>query len=69
MALAIRYAVNHGADVMLLPEQNSIYPKRAETMGDRGVERGRKRKKGVVIVPVWDLSMDMDKEEFFPIVR
>ena len=26
MALAIQYAVNHGADVILLPEQNSLYP-------------------------------------------
>ena len=26
MALAIRYAVNHGADIILLPEQNSLYP-------------------------------------------
>ena len=43
MALAIRYAVNHGADVIVLPEQNSI-SERAETMGVRGVERGREER-------------------------
>ncbi len=65
MALAIRYAVNHGADVIVLPEQNSIYPKEQKQWVSEALKEAEK-KGALVIVPVWDLSMDMDKEEFFP---
>lgn len=34
-------------------------------MGVRGVERGREER-GISYSSVWDLSMDMDKDEFFP---
>ena len=27
MALAIRYAVDHGSDVIVLPQQNTLYPR------------------------------------------
>ena len=65
MALAIRYAVNHGADVILLPEQNSLYPEEQKQWVTDALKEAEK--KGVlVVVPVWDLSTDMDKEEFFP---
>lgn len=65
MALAIRYAVNHGADVILLPEQNSLYPEEQKQWVADALREAEK--KGVlVVVPVWDLSTDMDKEEFFP---
>ena len=65
IALAIRYAVAHGADIITLPEQNSLYPEpQRQWVADALKEA---EKKGVlVIVPVWDLSRDMDKEEFFP---
>mgnify|MGYP000767148809 CR=1 FL=1 len=65
MALAIRYAVNHGADVILLPEQNSLYPEEQRQWVADALKEAEK-KGALVIVPVWDLSVDMDKDEFFP---
>lgn len=65
MALAIRYAVNHGADVILLPEQNSLYPEEQKQWVADALKEAEK-KGALVIVPVWDLSTDMDIEEFFP---
>lgn len=65
MALAIRYAVNHGADVILLPEQNSLYPEEQKQWVADALKEAEK-KGALVVVPVWDLSTDMDKEEFFP---
>ena len=65
MALAIRYAVDHGADVIVLPEQNSIYPEEQKQWITNALKEAEK-KGALVIVPVWDLSMDMDKDEFFP---
>lgn len=65
MALAIRYAVNHGADVILLPEQNSLYPEEQKQWVSDALKEAEK-KGALVVVPVWDLSTDMDKEEFFP---
>ena len=65
MALAIRYAVNHGADVIVLPEQNSIYPKEQKQWVSEALKEAEK-KGALVIVPVWDLSVDMDRDEFFP---
>ena len=65
MALAIRYAVNHGADIILLPEQNSLYPEEQRQWVADALKEAEK-KGALVIVPVWDLSVDMDKDEFFP---
>lgn len=65
MALAIRYAVNHGADIILLPEQNSLYPEEQRQWVADALKEAEK-KEALVIVPVWDLSVDMDKDEFFP---
>ena len=65
MALAIRYAVNHGADVIVLPEQNSIYPEEQKQWVSEALKEAEK-KGALVIVPVWDLSVDMDRDEFFP---
>lgn len=65
MVLAIRYAVDHGADVITLPEQNTLYPEEQKQWMADALKYAEK--KGVlVIVPVWDLSVDMDREEFFP---
>lgn len=65
MALAIRYAVNHGASIIVLPEQNTIY---AENQKQWIVEALKEaEKKGVlVIVPTWNLSVDLDRYEFLP---
>lgn len=65
MALAIRYAVSHGADVIVLPEQNAIYPSHQRQWVVEALQEAED--KGVlVIVPVWDLSVDLDQEEYFP---
>ena len=65
MALAIRYAVDHGACIINLPEQNSLYPSTQRKWVEDALKYAEK--KGVlVIVPVWDLSEDLDKEEYFP---
>lgn len=65
MALAIRYAVDHKADVIVLPQQNTLYP---EEQGRWMTEALRyAESKGVlVIVPVWELSRDLSKQTFFP---
>ncbi len=63
----VQYAVNHGADVILLPEQNSLYPEeQRQWVADALKESFAEKKGALVIVPVWDLSADMDKDEFFP---
>ena len=43
MALAIRYAVNHGADVIVLPEQNSIYPKEQKQWVSEALKEAEKK--------------------------
>ncbi len=65
MALAIRYAVSHGADVIVLPEQNAIYPEEQKQWITDALKEAEK-KGALVIVPVWNSSVDMDKNEFFP---
>lgn len=65
MALAIRYAVDHKADVIVLPQQNTLYPEDQKKWMTEALQYAET--KGVlVIVPVWDLSRDMAKETFFP---
>lgn len=65
MTLAIRYAISHGADVILLPEQNTLYPEAQKQWVAEALKEAED-KGALVIVPVWDLSVDMDREEFFP---
>lgn len=65
MALAIRYALNHGADVIVLPEQNTLYPEMQKQWITDALKEAEK-KGALVVAPVWELSRDMDKEVFFP---
>lgn len=65
MALAIRYALNHGADVIVLPEQNTLYPEMQKQWITDALREAEK-KGALVVAPVWELSRDMDKNEFFP---
>lgn len=65
IALAVRYAVDHGSDVIVLPEQNSLYPREQKQWVSEALQYAES--KGVlVIVPVWELSRDLGKETFFP---
>lgn len=65
MALAIRYAVDKGADIVLLPQQNTLYPlQQRQWIADALLHA---EKKGVlVIVPAWELSQDLSKTIFYP---
>lgn len=65
MALAIRYAVDHKADVIVLPEQNTFYPEVQKKWVIEALLYAEAH--GVlVIAPVWELSKDLSKETFFP---
>ena len=65
MALAIRYAVDHKASVIVLPQQNSFYP---ETQKQWMIDAIRyAEEKGVlVIVPTWEMAMDLQETPFYP---
>lgn len=65
LALAIRYAVSHGADVIVLPEQNILYPEEQKQWIVSELKEAE-NKGAIVIVPAWNTSVDMDKVEFFP---
>lgn len=65
IALAIRYAVDHGADVILLPVQNSLYPEDQKKWIREALEYAES--KGVLaITPAWEGSQDLSKDTYFP---
>lgn len=65
IALAIRYAVDHGADVILLPAQNSLYPEDQKKWISEALEYAES--KGVLaITPAWEGSQDLSKDTYFP---
>ncbi|MCZ4245127.1 S8 family serine peptidase [Pedobacter punctiformis] len=65
LALAIRYAVDQKADVILLGAPNSIYPpNEAKWVNDALLYASSK---GILVVsPVLDLSKDLSKQSFYP---
>ncbi|WP_316747891.1 S8 family serine peptidase [Pedobacter gandavensis] len=65
IALAIRYAADHKADVIVLGMPNAICPEvEAKWMSDALVYA---EKKGVlVIAPVWDMSEDLAEKMYYP---
>jgi len=65
LVLAIRYAVDHKADVVVLPQQNSLYPENQIQWMNEAL-RYAESKGVLVIVPVWELSRDLAKQTFFP---
>lgn len=65
MALAIRYAVNHGASVVVLPQQNSLYPDKQKIWMSEAI-RYAEEKGVLVIVPVHEMSRDLSESTFFP---
>lgn len=65
IALAIHYAVEHGADVIVLSSQNTLYPPRQKEWVVEALQYAES--KGVlVIVPTWELSLDLSKETIYP---
>lgn len=65
MALAIRYAVDHKADVIVLPQQNTLYPGDQKKWMDEAL-RYAESKGVLVIVSAWELSQDLAKVTFYP---
>ena len=65
MALAIRYAVDHGASVVVLPQQNSFYPESQKVWMSEAI-RYAEEKGVLVIVPVHEMSRDLSESTFFP---
>lgn len=65
IALAIRYATDHNADVIVLGMPNLICPPtEAKWMNDALVYA---EKKGVLVIsPVWDTSEDLSKVNYYP---
>jgi thioredoxin len=65
VALAIRYAVDKQASVIVLPLQNSLYPpEQARWISD--ALRHAERKGVLVIAPAWELSRDLASATFYP---
>lgn len=65
MALAMRYAVDHGASVIVLPQQNTLYPEDQKQWMSEAI-RYAEGKGVLVIVPVHELSRDLGEDTFFP---
>ena len=65
IALAIRYAVDHNADVIMLPVQNTLYPEEQKKWVSDALEYAER--KGVFVVSqVWDAAQDLAEETYFP---
>lgn len=65
MALAMRYAIDHNADIIILPTQNTLYPEEQKKW-IVDMLRYAEEKGVLVIVPVFDLSLDMGEITFYP---
>ncbi len=65
MALAIRYAVDHKASIIVLPQQNTFYPEGQKQWISEAIRYAEK--KGVlVIVPVLERSWNLSEVIFYP---
>ena len=65
IALAIRYAVDHQADIIMLPVQNTLYPEDQKKWISEALEYAES--KGVVCVtPAWEGAQDLAVETYYP---
>ena len=65
IALAIRYAVDHQADIIMLPVQNTLYPEDQKKWISEALEYAES--KGVFIVtPAWEGAQDLAVETYYP---
>ena len=65
IALAIRYAVDHQADIIMLPVQNTLYPEDQKKWIREALEYAES--KGVVCVtPAWEGAQDLAVETYYP---
>lgn len=65
MALAIRYAVDKGAEIIVLPQQNTLYPPQQRRWMEEAILYAE-AKGALIIVPVWELCHDLAKTTFYP---
>lgn len=65
LALAIRYAVDHKADIVVLPGQNTLYPEAQKGWISEAL-RYAESKGVLVIVPALENSVDLSEYEFYP---
>ncbi len=65
IALSIRYASDNGADIILLPQQNSLYPQDQKKWISEAINYAQS-KGALVIVPVWENSEDLSKKDYYP---
>ncbi|WP_369800414.1 S8 family serine peptidase [Butyricimonas sp. Marseille-P2440] len=65
IALSIRYAVEHQADIILLEVQNTVYPKEQKQWIIEAI-RYAESKGVLVVIPTMDLSFDLSKVIFYP---
>lgn len=65
IALAIRYAVDHQADIIMLPVQNTLYPEDQKKWISEALEYAES--KGVFCVtPAWEGARDLAVETYYP---
>lgn len=65
IALSIKYAVSNGADVVILPPQNSLYPSAQKRWVYEAIKEAGN--KGVlVLAPVWENSEDLNSKAYYP---
>jgi thermitase len=65
IALSIRYAVENGADIIILPQQNSLYPPDQKRWVAEAINYAQ-TKGALVIVSVWEKSEDLAIKEYYP---
>ncbi len=65
MALAIRYAVDHEASIIVLPQQNTFYPEGQKQWISEAI-RYAEKKGALVIVPVLERSWNLSEITFYP---
>lgn len=65
IALAIRYAVDQHADIILLPQQNTLYPEDQRKWVSEAI-RYAEQKGVLIIVPAWEMAIDLKQTVFYP---
>ena len=65
IALAIRYAVDHDADIIMLPVQNTLYPENQKKWISEALKYAES--KGVfVVTPAWEAAQDLSVVTYYP---
>ena len=65
IVLAMYYAIDHDADIIVLPQQNTLYPLEQKEWMSQAL-RYAEQKGVLVIVPSWSLGQNLDVETFYP---